>query len=334
MVSLATQRFVARRGRVLAGRYQLGRVIGRGGFARVYSATRLTCGSRVAVKVARDPGVPSRRLRREARLLGQLRHPGLVTALDSGAIDDGCSWMAMELLGGRHLSAAAAHVGRRRASEWVLQVCRTVGWLHARGVLHRDLSARNVIVDAGRATLIDLGLALPADPEDDATRLTEPGRVIGTLRVAAPETLRGRRADARTDVFALGTLLYRVVAGRYPYGGDEAAMVTGILHEAPPPLPRGIPDLVRDTVHRALAKAPDLRFPDARVMADALCEGLARWPHGPPAHPVPARGLSGVGVPTLHDLHRGAGLSDSDRAEAARRPGWFLLHHPFRCHGT
>jgi eukaryotic-like serine/threonine-protein kinase len=234
-----------------AGRYVLGDEIARGGMGAVYRATDTAFGREVAVKVLLDRYAPAsaaaRRFRDEARITGQLQHPGVPPAFDLGALPDGRPFLAMKLIKGDTLDdllKAAADRGRLVAA--FEQVCQAVAYAHAHGVVHRDLKPANVMVGAfGEVQVMDWGLAKvladgpagpPADPEATASGteirsprdgdelLTQAGSVLGTPAYMPPEQALGavHEVDTRSDAFGLGGILAAVLTGRPPFVGDTA----------------------------------------------------------------------------------------------------------------
>jgi len=205
------------------------------------------------------------RLLREARLASQLNHPHICTIHEVGEAD-GHVYVAMELVEGQPLSAKLE--GGPLPAEQVLrlggQIADALAHAHAHGVVHRDLKSLNVVITPeGRAKVLDFGLAKRLDDQkSDAitrlqTSLTEPGMVVGTLGYMAPEQLRGEAADARSDIWALGVVLYEMASGVQPFLGQTGyALTSAILKEAPRPLPAAVPADVGATITRCLEKEP------------------------------------------------------------------------------
>jgi TolB-like protein/Flp pilus assembly protein TadD len=227
------------------------------------------------------------RLLREARLASQLNHPHICTIHEVGE-SDGHVYIAMELVEGQSLSATLA--GGALPTEQVLrfgsQIADALAHAHAHGVVHRDLKSLNVVITPeGRAKVLDFGLAKRLDDQntDEITRLrtslTEPGMVVGTLGYMAPEQLRGEAADARSDIWALGVVLYEMASGVRPFQGQTGyALTSAILKEAPRPLPAAVPAEVGATITRCLEKEPGRRFQQAgevRAALDATHAGAA-----------------------------------------------------------
>jgi eukaryotic-like serine/threonine-protein kinase len=265
-------------GTLLAGRYEILAPLGRGGMARVYRARHRGLEREVALKVIRAPsddGTFDERFVREARNAARLDHPGCVRVLDSGAAA-GVRFLAMDLLPGPSLRIDLDREGAFDGDQVVpitRQLLDALAHAHARGVLHRDLKPENVVwADEAhtRVVLIDFGLSRL----DDDTPLTATGACVGSPSYLAPERLRQLSYDGRADLYALGVLLYELLAGERPFSGKSSlAIARKHLEEPPPPLVERRPDLppaLIALVDRALAKDPADRFADAAAMRAAL----------------------------------------------------------------
>ncbi len=253
--------------------------IGAGGSGQVFEA-RDPRGRAVAVKVLREDAdaVAAARLLREAELVREMRHPRLVQIHDAGTTSDGRPFLVMERVEGRTLAARLTADGPLAPGEaWatVREVAEALAHAHSHGVLHRDLTAANVLLDAsGRAKLGDFGLARRVtDPA-----LSQPGSAIGTPHSMAPEQWWGARVDERTDVYGLGAVLYTALTGAAPWEGeDPAELVHRVATAAPrPPRERGVelPPAVERFVARCLARRPEERPVD---VAAFLREGDAAF---------------------------------------------------------
>ena len=235
------------------GRYDLIREVGRGGFGVVWEARDRELGRRVAVKVirVRRDGVPEKRLLAEAEVAARLSHPGIVTILDVGRSERG-AWLVQEFLSGRTLADRLDEgaLPLREALRVAIDLARALGHAHAHGVVHRDLSGRNVFLcDDGQVKLLDLGMA-----QAFGRRKPEGG----TPDAIAPEQARGAPEDERVDVYSLGVLLYRMVSGQAPFPSDTPADRRLVPHLVVPELP-GLGGLVG----RMLASEPMERPRDA-----------------------------------------------------------------------
>lgn len=247
-------------------RYVREALVGEGGMGRVYLALDRRLGRYVALKEAVAPGPAAEALDREARLAAALEHPGVVAVHDIGRTSDGRPFYAMHLVRGRSLAerlAGASPEERRSLLAAFRDACHAVGYAHAQGVVHRDLKPANVLVgEFGETRVVDWGLAI---------RLGEaaPGVAVGTPAWLPPEQARGEAADARTDVWALGAILYHLLAGRPPYPETDDALARA-REGRQPPLADLVPDApaeLRAIATKAMAHDPRDRYPDAHALA-------------------------------------------------------------------
>ena len=208
-----------------------------------------------------------KRFEREARAAASLVHPNIITVYELG-LEGERLFMAMELLDGIDLKHALA--GRRLGLDEKLgiveQICEGLAFAHARDIVHRDLKPANIhILPSGKAKIMDFGLARLSGSE-----MTSTGMVMGTPHYMSPEQVRGQRADARSDVFALGCVLYEMITGRRPFDAESMhAVLFKIMQEEPVPVREaapGTPEALAQVVERALAKNPAERFRDAGEM--------------------------------------------------------------------
>jgi hypothetical protein len=276
------------------GPYEIAERLGAGGMGEVYRARDPRLSREVAIKLISTDGATSpdrlRRFETEARAAAQLTHPNVVTVFDVGT-HEGHPYLVLELLDGETLRETL-HSGippLRQAVSWALEVSRGLAAAHERGIVHRDLKPENVFLTGdGRVKILDFGLAKLREPlvsdEADresptATRDTAPGVRLGTVGYMAPEQVKGQTPDPRTDVFALGAVLYEMVSGRRAFGGDTAPEVlAAILRDEPPALEslrHAVPASVETVVRRCLAKRPADRFSSARAVEAALETVLA-----------------------------------------------------------
>lgn len=271
-------------GRLLGGRYRVIRRLGEGGMGSVYEAEHVQLGRRVAIKLLHEHHTTSLDLRarfeREARMLSQLRHPNVVTITDFG-IDDGKPFLVMDMLSGRDLASMmkAGRVAPERAIGIVRQILRGVAHAHARGLVHRDLKPHNIMIEvledgSDHVTVLDFGLA--RDISGTGTTLTRSGIVVGTPAYMAPEQAGGGAADARADVYALGNVLFELLAGRRPFPFSEAHELLRAHLLTPPPSLKDtchdldVPPELDALVARALSKEARDRYPDAAAMLVAI----------------------------------------------------------------
>ena len=274
--------------RTRVGPYEILGSIGAGGMGEVYRARDTRLGRDVAVKVlpssfAADPE-RLRRFEQEARTIAALNHPNILAIHDVGT-HEGAPFLVTELLEGETLRERleAGPLPVRKAVEIAMQAAHGVAAAHEKGVFHRDLKPANIFLTSdGRVKILDFGLAKltareePASGESQAaTRtaagVTEPGMVLGTVGYMAPEQVRGLPADARSDIFALGTILYEMLSGRRAFQKDSSAeTMTAILKEDPPELAGDgskIPPALDRIVRHCLEKNPSQRFQSARDLA-------------------------------------------------------------------
>ena len=275
-------------GRVLAGRYRLGNLLGEGGMGRVYTATLLANGSEVAVKVLRPElvgdSVSERRFRIEARAASALDHPGAVKVLEYAADKAGRSFIVMERLRGvtlQDLRRAGKLASAERCIEILREVCDVLAAAHAKGIVHRDLKPSNIYLeridrDRSRAKILDFGIAKLLD--DGGERLTSTGEFLGTLLYMAPEQSARGAVTPALDVYSLGIILYEALTGRVPFPGKNPMEIIRLHATAPPPSMSALrPDIrpeVEQLVFRCLAKKPEKRFRDAAELGSALFSSL------------------------------------------------------------
>jgi tetratricopeptide (TPR) repeat protein len=277
-------------GRVI-GPYRLVEKIGEGGMGVVWMARDTSLDRDVALKflpeaLARDPERLAR-FEREAKAVAALAHPGIL-AIHGFGEDDGTVYAVTELLEGRTLRDALREgpMPVDRVAAIALAVAEGLAAAHDRGIVHRDLKPENLFLTRdGRTKILDFGLAAYAGTavSGDATHtptrtsLTTPGVVMGTTDYLSPEQVRGGAVDARSDLFALGTVIWEMLSGARPFHRETGAeTMAAILREPPPGLPRGVPRSLARVARRCLEKAPERRFASAREIVAALAEPPAR----------------------------------------------------------
>ena len=288
--------------RVLGGRYRLRSRLAAGGMGAVWAAEDLVLGREVAVKLLGEALASDRlaalRLRREARAAGRLVHPGIARVLDLGE-DGGRPYLVMELLHGESLAARLARVGPLAPVEAVRVVAAAADALeaaHRAGIVHRDVKPGNVFVTGdGGVKLLDFGIASAAGD----TAVTG-GDLLGTAAYLAPERVLGHDATPAADVYALGVLLYELLAGRPPFAGDTGtALAMAHVHAQPAPLrsvaPQ-VPPALAAGCEQALAKDPAARPPSAAALAALLRSTMPSAPTPAPRLPGPAAAGSPTAV--------------------------------------
>ncbi|WP_238346162.1 bifunctional serine/threonine-protein kinase/formylglycine-generating enzyme family protein [Luteimonas saliphila] len=252
--------------------YRVSRVVGTGGMSTVYLGTQLSLGREVAIKVmlpeALADEVSRRRFENEARTIARLEHPHIVGIHEVGRTADGLPWYAMPHLPRGHVGQRRLTGDPQRVREILRALLSALAFAHARGVIHRDVKAENVLFDeADRPLLADFGIALR---RGHGTRVTMTGLAVGSTAYMAPEQARGQQVDHRADLYSVGVLAWEMLTGELPYKADDALAMA--IQHAQSPLPKLPPGLRQwqSFMDRALAKSPRKRFPDATQMLAAL----------------------------------------------------------------
>jgi hypothetical protein len=267
----------------IAGRYQVVQKLGAGAFGTVYKAKDKILGRMVAIKTIRLEGLAAAgtsleelmdRFKREAQVSAQLKHPNIVTIYDVGEVE-GTSYLAMEFIDGIGLDRAIAGAGRlptERAAVLGAQVADALDFAHRHSVVHRDIKPANIMIEGGdRVKVTDFGIAKVTDSGD---HLTQTGSLLGTPSYMSPEQARGGELDGRSDLFAVGCILYEMLTGKKAFRGDSiTGLIFKIITEEPPPLKAEDPDIPEEMVRiiaKCLAKQADQRYQSGRELVDDL----------------------------------------------------------------
>jgi serine/threonine-protein kinase len=259
------------------GQYEILAVLGEGGMATVYRARQLNVERFVALKVmltriAKNVDL-MQRFRSEVKITAALSHPHIVKIFDYGQHDD-IAYIVMELLTGGSLAQLIAEQGKLApdlSAHLFSQIAEALDYAHRQGVVHRDLKPANILLDSSQnAFVTDFGIARLAD----GTALTHTGMVMGTPAYMAPELWEGARADARTDIYALGVLLYEMLSGRTPYLAETPYQLMYQHLNAAPPLLSDQPPALNELIRTALAKRREDRFHSAQEFAAAFRAAL------------------------------------------------------------
>src|SRR6266545_4079936 len=264
------------------GPYEIVSSLGAGGMGEVYRARDPRLGRAVAIKVlpasfSRDPD-RLKRFEQEARAAGVLNHPNVTIVYDIGH-HDGAPYVVQELLEGETLRSelAGGRFSPRKAIDYAIQVAQGLAAAHEKGIIHRDLKPENLFITReGRVKILDFGLAKLTQVEGSASAsklptATEPGLVMGTLGYMSPEQIKTEPVGPRSDIFALGVILYEMLSGQRPFRGDSAGeTMAAILKEDPPDLSvtnRNISPGLERLVRHCLEKNPERRLQSTRDLA-------------------------------------------------------------------
>ncbi|GHO55208.1 hypothetical protein KSB_36830 [Ktedonobacter robiniae] len=337
--------------------YQIKAAIGEGGMARVYRAYHDRLQRDVALKVIlphlldqgqhQDKAEFIERFKREALLIAKLEHPNIVSVYDFGEAriqGETLTYLVMQYVGGGTLRSYM-HDGQpvdpRRATRYILQMARALHHAHLRGIVHRDIKPQNMLVsssDQNHLLLSDFGIAKLFSTHDEAPRatlaqahanpaLTQIGQIVGTAAYMAPEQFNEQPVDARSDIYALGVVLYQMLAGQRPF---QAENFTGFQyqHTFQPPAPirvtnPQVPEILEQITFRALAKRPEQRFQAAEEMADALEQALTTLSQPSSAMPQLSSNASALTIPS-HLSARATQPSYSTAQALPSSPGAYI----------
>ncbi len=331
-------------GQVLAGKFQIERVLGRGGMGVVVAAHHLQLGQLVALKfllpeALRNPEVVERFLR-EGRAAVRLKSEHVGRVIDVGALDNGAPYLVMEYLDGQDL-ASFRELHQRlpvmQVVSFVLQACEAIAEAHALGIIHRDLKPANLFLTvradgSPSVKVLDFGIAKATDGAEDFS-LTRTATVMGSPAYMSPEQLRSAKdVDARSDIWAVGVILYELVSGRPPFAGETITELTlKVAMDAVPAMGVAVPPGFNAVVARCLEKDPARRFTTVAELAHALV------PFGPPGSlevaqrvariqtggTTRARSAVAPAVGAMTTLSGGAGQTVAASA-SRKRLGWIV----------
>ncbi|HVV48558.1 MAG TPA: serine/threonine-protein kinase [Polyangia bacterium] len=272
----------------LAGAYVLKKEIASGGGGTVYEAQHKVLGRRAAVKVLRRQLAASpqmvTRFVREAQAVNMIKHPSIVDIYEFDTLPDGRPFYVMELLEGTDVRSMLNERGRFAPTE-VLEilepVCSALQVAHENGIVHRDLKASNIFMarsgDKRTIKLLDFGIAKLMHPDASEAGLTVVGTRLGTSYTMAPEQIRGDGVDPRTDIYALGVVLYHLLTGQYPFRAETMTDIERLHLEAPPPRPSQaapVTPAFDAVVLRCMEKTPERRFQSVKAFIEALREAV------------------------------------------------------------
>jgi serine/threonine-protein kinase len=275
-------------GAIVGGKYRILSRIGEGGMGAVYKVEHVAMGKLMAMKIlhrelsAHEQAVL--RFEREARAASQLEHPHIILVSDFGIAGDGSFYIVMEHLNGKDLFDVLKdeHIMLAERTVHVMrQVCSGLAEAHRKGVIHRDLKPENIFLATDKefpdfVKILDFGIAKVLETRPGERTLTAAGTVFGTPEYLSPEQAAGGEIDHRADLYSLGIIMYRMLAGRLPFtGGNKSSLIQRQLSEQPLPfaqrqMPQQVPPSLERVVFRLLAKDPDDRYQDALEVKAAL----------------------------------------------------------------
>lgn len=313
------------------GRYQIVGELGKGTMGVVYKAHDPQIDRMVALKVLRPDRVTSKefvaRFLKEARAIGRLSHSNIVTIYDVGE-DNGTVYIAMEYLEGEPFNEVvkSGRLTLLENLEIARQVAETLDYAHRQGIVHRDIKPSNIILaKENQVKLTDFGIARIEDTS--SVHQTQAGEILGTPVYMSPEQVMGQKVDGRSDLFSIGVILYEMIAGKRPFGGNNiAAIFRAITQDTPVPPDQGNPFVTKDLsdmVLKCLSKPPEDRFQTGRQLADAItgiipsvgqAGELSRQPDKGKSRKIPlfAAGLFVVFITIAASLYLYRSLSDSN----------------------
>lgn len=260
------------------GRYRIVKELGKGSMGVVYQAHDPQIDRLVALKVLRQDRLTNEgfthRFLKEAKAIGRLSHPNIVTVYDIGR-DQETIYIAMEFLEGEPLNKVIEEkrLGIIEIANLGIQVAETLDYAHQRGIIHRDVKPSNILVKpSGQIIITDFGIAHIEDPSSSLQ--TQDGEILGTPAYMSPEQVKGQSVDGRSDLFSLGIILYELVTGMRPFGGENLAAIFNSIAQKKPLEPAkinpGTPKSLSQIIMKCLEKTPDKRFETGKTLAEAL----------------------------------------------------------------
>ena len=296
-------------GERIADRYEIRSELGRGGFGEVYRVLDLSHGQERALKLQHVDGSASAidALRDEFAMLATLSHPNLAGVHDFGYASERLAYFTQDLVKGEALHRIPFDLNTDAGIDLIAQLCRALGYLHARGILHRDVKPSNILVDreTGKLTLLDFGVAKALGQSSSLA-------MVGSFGFMAPESITGGALDARVDLYALGVTLYSLIARTVPFVGTKEQVLYAHVFSPPPPLPRSTPRAIAQLISRLLAKEPAERFASTSEVLVALVTATGRENRDDPADALASYVLSAgpVAVEAARDEIRNVFTAD------------------------
>jgi eukaryotic-like serine/threonine-protein kinase len=325
-------------GHVLGGRYEIEEKIGGGAMGEVYKAKHRLMKRQVAIKMMHPQTISGasalKRFQKEAEMASALNHPNILTVHDFGVSDDGSPYLVMNFLEGKSLTDLIennGHLPVDRALHIFRQLCQGLGHAHEKGVIHRDLKPSNIMLvtldqDPDFVQILDFGIAKQLTSETASDSLTRTGEVFGSPHYMSPEQCRAQPVDARSDIYALGCVMYRVLTGRPPImGGDLVECLYKHVNEMPAPFSEicpeyNLPEDLEAVVFKALAKKPEDRYQSMADLKTALesvddyQKDIASKTYGSLAGIKPSAALTAVNLPPAAVLNINVTATDIQAA--------------------